>query len=507
MMVRGKIKKGSYYDSITLMRVGKAVAALEGVTDAAVVMGTQTNKGILGASGLYLSDFDATGDTDLLIAIKSETEAAVEKAMAEVENELKEAMKKKSGGSGAARPSSLEGAVEVLPGANMAIISVAGRYAGDVAMEALERGLHVMLFSDNVPLETEIALKKYGRDHGLLVMGPDCGTAIVNGAPLAFANIVPRGSIGVVAAAGTGLQEVTCLIANEGGGISQALGTGGRDVKKDVGGIMFIEGLKALAADEKTKAILLISKPPHPEVLKKIEEVIRGVKKPVVSMFLGDESAIGPRTLEEAALTVLALSKGESAEEAMRLVESRDMEMQKTAKKLAERLAGRKFIRGLFSGGTFCAEAQVIFRKLGLKGVFSNAPTAGAAKLKDSLKSEQHSIVDYGEDEFTVGRPHPMIDFSLRNKRIQAEASDSKTAIILLDVVLGFGAHMDPASELTPVVREAARNVAVVCSVTATEADPQHRRQVIEALEEAGAIVLPSNAAACHMAGFIVSNL
>ena len=242
MMVRGKIKKGSYYDSITLMRVGKAVAALEGVTDAAVVMGTQTNKGILGASGLYLSDFDASGDTDLLIAIKSESEPAVEKAMAEVENQLKEAMKKKSAGGAAARPSSLEGAVEVLPGANLAMISVAGRYAGDGAQEALEAGLHVMLFSDNVSLETEVALKKFAHKNGLIVMGPDCGTAIINGVPLAFANVVPRGPIGVVGASGTGLQEVTCIIANEGSGISQAIGTGGRDVKEDVGGIMFLDG-------------------------------------------------------------------------------------------------------------------------------------------------------------------------------------------------------------------------------------------------------------------------
>ena len=507
MIVRGEIKKGSYYDSITLMRVGKAVAALDGVTDAAVVMGTQTNKGILGASGLYLSDFDAAGDTDLLIAVKAEAGAAVDQALAEVEKELKEATKKKSAGGAAARPSSLEGAVEVLPGANLAIISVAGRYAGDVAMEALERGLHVMLFSDNVSLEKEIELKKYGRDHGLLVMGPDCGTAIINGAPLAFANIVPRGPIGVVAAAGTGLQEVSCLIANEGGGISQALGTGGRDVKKDVGGIMFIEGIKALAADDKTKAILLVSKPPHPDVLKSIEAVTAALKKPVVSMFLGDETSKGPHTLEEAALTVLALSRGESAEEARRAVESRDLEMKKTAKKLAARLQGRKYVRGLFSGGTFCAEAQVIFRKLGIRGVFSNAPTAGAAKLKDSLHSEQHSVVDYGEDEFTVGRPHPMIDFSLRNKRIEAEANDPATAVILLDVVLGFGANMDPAPELAPVVAKAAKKVAVVCSVTGTDRDPQNRPKVIEALEQAGAIVLPSNAAACFMAGFIAGNL
>ena len=254
MIVTGQIRKGAYFESVTLMRVGKEMAGLRGVADAAVVMGTKSNKAILSSGGLFATEFKDAGDTDLLIAVKAETQTAAEAALAAVDGLLKQTVKK-TGTSGELRPTSLEGALDVMPDANLALISVAGRYAGDEAMRALENGLHVMLFSDNVPLEKEIKLKKFAQKKGLLVMGPDCGTAIINGVPLAFANAVNRGNIGVVAAAGTGLQEVSCIISNEGAGISQAIGTGGRDVKKEVGGIMFIEGLKALAKDKDTRVI------------------------------------------------------------------------------------------------------------------------------------------------------------------------------------------------------------------------------------------------------------
>ena len=259
MTIASQIKKGAYFDSVTLMRVGKELAALPGVADAAVVMGTKSNQAILAASGLLSSQFKHAGDTDLLIAIKARTDKAAQGALAAVDALLSKATRKSSTSS-EVRPVSLDGALKVLPGANLALISVAGRYAGELARRALESGLHVMLFSDNVALEQEIELKQFARKRGLLVMGPDCGTAIINGVPLAFANAVNRGSIGIVAAAGTGLQEVSCIISNEGAGISQAIGTGGRDVKQEVGGIMFIEGLKALAQDEQTRVILLVSK-------------------------------------------------------------------------------------------------------------------------------------------------------------------------------------------------------------------------------------------------------
>ena len=503
MIVLGQIKRGAYFDSVTLMRVGKELSSMAGVVDAAVVMGTRSNKDILHSSGLLTNQFEKATDTDLVVAVKAENEKAAAEAIAKVDGLLKGATKK-SAATGDTLPTSLDGALKVVPGANVAIISVAGRYAGDLAMQALEQGLHVMLFSDNVALEKEIELKKFAAKKGLLVMGPDCGTAIINGVPLAFANVVCRGSIGIVAAAGTGLQEVSTIISNEGAGISQAIGTGGRDVKKDVGGIMFIEALKALAADKETSVILLVSKPPHKDVLSRITNVIKTIRKPVVQMFIGSNAKNGPATLEQAAHMAVALAKEADPAVALKKLATRDEAISKHARTLAaKRGKKQKYVRGLFSGGTFCAEAQIIFDGM-LKDVYSNAPTGKSKELTDSLKSQKNTVIDLGEDEFTVGRPHPMIDFSLRNKRILAEAADPETAVILLDVVLGYGSNMDPASEISGTIREASRKVSVVCSITGTNGDPQNRSKVEAALKKAGAIVMPSNAAACKLAMAVV---
>lgn len=503
----GQIRTGAYFDSVTLMRVGKEIAALPGVIDAAVVMGTESNRAILNSSGLLSARFDKASDTDLLVAVKGETETATQSALAAVDGLLKKTVHTTTTG-GESRPTSLAGALHIIPGANLALISIAGRYAGDEAMRALENGLHVMLFSDNVPLEKEIALKKFAQKRGLLVMGPDCGTAIINGVPLAFANVVNRGNIGIVAAAGTGLQEVSCTISNAGAGISQAIGTGGRDVKQEVGGIMFLEGLKALARDAQTRVILLVSKPPHKDVLRRIEKLAKTIRKPIVTSFVGAAtSGDGSATLEEAALIAVASALGQPRDKVSTRLVARDEEIRRIAKREAgKRKKHQKYVRGLFSGGTFCAEAQILFKTL-LTGVYSNAPVGNAKQLRDSLVSQKHSVIDLGEDEFTVGRPHPMIDYSLRNRRILAEAADPETAVILLDVVLGYGAHPDPAAELSSVVRQASRKVSVVCSITGTNRDPQNRGRVEAALRKSGATIMPSNAAACKLAGQIIQCL
>ena len=508
MITRTKIIKGSYFDSVTLMRVGRELNGMPGVADAAVVMGTAANKNILKNSGLLTRDLAAARDVDLLLAVKAREKASADKALAAAENLLKQASRRTGESGREDKPSSLDAATRILPEANMAVISVAGRYAGPLAMECLRKGLHVMLFSDNVPLEQEIALKKFARSKGLLVMGPDCGTAIINGAPLGFADAVERGPIGVIASAGTGLQEVTCLISNAGSGISQAIGTGGRDIKKDVGGIMMTEGLQALAADPDTKVILIISKPPDPPVMKKILRHVKQIRKPVVTLFLGHPIADGPTDLEEAALMAVEIARGGNMEAVRHRLAERDRDLRARARALASRCRRQqRFIRGLFCGGTFCAEAQVILSSLIKEPLYSNVPAPSVKKLKNSLQSEAHTLLDFGEDEFTVGRPHPMIDFSLRNQRILQEADDPETAIVLLDVVLGYGAHPSPAGELAPVVHKAVRSVHVICSVTGTDRDPQHRGAVERALIEAGAIVMPSNAAACKLAGNVAKLL
>jgi succinyl-CoA synthetase alpha subunit len=368
-----------------------------------------------------------------------------------------------------------------------------------------------MLFSDNVSLASEIALKRLAREKGLLMMGPDCGTAILNGVPLAFANAVNRGDIGIVAAAGTGLQEVSTILSNEGAGVSQAIGTGGRDVQREVGGIRCLEALAALRDDPATRVVVLISKPPHETVLRRIGEACAGIGKPVIAAFLGADEAtvrqygmIPAATLEEAALVAAALSKCHHAEVARKFLEARLCEIHNAAARATGRFtAPRKYVRGLFSGGTFCAEAQLIFRAHAIGNVYSNVPMAPFAPLADLWKSQAHTLIDLGDDAFTVGRPHPMIDYSLRNRRITEESNDPETAVILLDVVLGYGAHPDPAGELVPVIAAASRHVTFVCSITGTPQDPQDRRRVESALRAAGVRVFPSNAAAAEFAAQI----
>ena len=521
MTTKGRIKTGEYFDSVTLMIAGRDVAKMPGVLDAAVVMATRENRSILKSSGLWLAEFERAGDVDLILAVKSENPETADRALASAEEQLK-GLRSRTETSQEERPRSLSGALEALPGANVALISIAGRYAGGEAMKALKAGLHVMLFSDNVPIESEIELKSFARKLGLLVMGPDCGTAIINGVPLAFANVVARGDIGIVAAAGTGLQEVSTLLSNQGSGVSQAIGTGGRDVKKEVGGIMFLEGIKALREDPATKVIVLISKPPHESVLKRIGESLQGVEKPVVAVFLGAEAEIAEHygmiaaaTLEEAALAAAALSKGSSADAAQTALAARREKVAELALRHAKRAAkGQKYVRGLFSGGTFCAEAQLVFKDLGVKNVHSNVPLPPSNALADAWKSVGHALIDLGEDAFTVGRPHPMIDYSLRNRRILDEAKDPETAVILLDVVIGYGSNMDPVAELAPVIRDslalarkAKRQLLFACSVTGTPQDPQDRNKVAKGLKDAGALVFESNAAASIFAAHAARNL
>lgn len=505
MVICGKLLKGKYFDSVTLMRVGKALTELAGVDDAAVVMGTAENREILAAAGLLLADFTAAGGADLLVALRCADDAAGDAALARLDELLKE-MKPASAGAVDFRPGSLEGALQQLPGANLALISLAGRYAAAEARKSLERGLHVMIFSDNVPLEDEISLKQLAGERGLLLMGPDCGTAIINGAPLGFANAVRRGRIGIVAASGTGLQEASSLIHNLGEGVSQAIGTGGRDVKAAVGGRTFLAALEALADDAQTEVILLIAKPPDAAVLQKIRDRLRSIHKPTIAFFLGedDPAADAPQTLEAAAYRAVALARGQNRDEYKTIYSLRQKEYANLAREITRRLdSGRRYLRGLYSGGTFCSEAQILFREQ-LKPLFSNIPGKGIGLLEDPLASRKHSLIDFGDDALTVGRPHPMIDFSLRTQRLLAEAQDPEVAVILLDVVLGFGAHPDPAAELEEALRQATAQTCVICSVTGTDQDTQSRIIVEKMLRDAGALVAPTHAAACQLAGMVL---
>ena len=515
MIIKGFIKKGEYFDSVSLMIVSRELSKLEGILDSAVVMGTKENRSILELVGLFLPEFENTSDTDLLIGFKAESEKIIDYALIRVE-ELFLEMRNKSDERIEFQPKSLEGAMKQLPDANLSLISVAGKYATFEAKKALENGLHVMLFSDNVSIEDELNLKKYALKKGLFVMGPDCGTAIINGVPLAFANVVNRGNIGIIAASGTGLQEVSSIISNAGSGISQAIGTGGRDVKNEIGGLMFIEGMEVLKNDPQTEVIVLISKPPDNEVLEKISLKIKRMKKPVIANFIGGNrdiikktGAITADTLEKTALFAVAVSKEKKINKSLKEIEKKSCEIDKLAEEeIKSKSKKQKYLRGLFSGGTLCDEAQLILKKM-IGDCYSNTPLNPDYKLKDSWKSEKNTILDLGDDKFTVGRPHPMIDFSLRNKKILEEAEDPEVAIILFDVVLGYGSNLKPAEELVPVLKKAKEispNISLLCSITGTDKDPQNRKNVKYNLEKAGVIVMSSNAAASELAGRIINH-
>ena len=515
MYVKGLIKSGEYYDSATLMLVSKDASSLPGVIEAAVVMGTKENKSILEDSGMLLPEFVNAKDTDLIIAVKSENEKVAEESVYKIVEMLKKS-KERISASAEFLPKSIEGALEIMPDANLCLISVAGRYAADVAMDALKRGLHVMIFSDNVPKEKAIEVKKYGYEHDLLVMGPDCGTAIINGAPLGFANVVNRGDIGIVSAAGTGLQEVSTIISNNGGGISQGIGTGGIDVKKEYGALSFLKGIEALRDDPETKVIVLISKPPHPEILEKIGNLTKTIQKPIVGILLGADpelvksiGAIPASTLEEGALLAVSLSKGVPMEKFKKELEDREQEIKKLADELSKKLKpSQKYFRGFFQGGTLTFETQVILKDF-IGYVNSNVPLDEKYKLKDSWKSEGHTVIDFGEDEFTVGRPHPQIDFSLRNKRLIEESKLPDVAIFYLDVVVGYGTNPKPKEELIPALKEAMKNsnALFVITVCATDKDPQNKKDLIQGLKEAGAIVFESNASATKFAGYVLKKI
>ncbi|HET9044384.1 MAG TPA: acyl-CoA synthetase FdrA [Burkholderiales bacterium] len=479
----------TYRDSVALMQLSARLRELPGVEEAAMIMATEGNLALLREVGL-LAGAVAARPSDLLVVVRAKTQAAAEAAIGRGEDALRAAAPAAAGtGPAAIVPRSIDMALAEAPASNLALISVPGEYAAAEAAKALARGLNVMLFSDNVALEDEVALKRRAAARGLLVMGPDCGTAILDGVPLGFANRVRRGPIGCVAASGTGLQQVTTLVDRLGLGVSQAIGTGGRDLSEAVGGVTMLAGLKLLAADRDTKVIVLISKPPAPAVAAKVIAEAAKARKPVVVNFIGADPAVRgkslhvARTLEDAARAAVALAQGRKPPKGPAV--SRVGALPRLGK-------SQRYVRGLFSGGTFCYEAEGILR----------------AALGESWQAGGHSLVDLGDDVYTRGRPHPMIDHRLRNERIVREAKDPAVAVILFDVVLGHGAHPDPAAEMAPALRaarQANRRVAFVGSVCGTGTDPQGLARQEAALRKAGVLLAPSNAAAARIAARIVA--
>ena len=498
MQLQATVRQNQYQDSVRLMQISRQASALPGVAKVLALLGTDSNKKVLADLGLMDATVDAATANDLVICIEAETDEAIAGALAEVDARLTSVS---TGPATQEKPKSLEEAVGRLPGANVAMISLPGQFAKLDVAAALEKGLHVMLFSDNISLADEAELKQRAVDKGLLLMGPDCGTAIINGVALALANVVRRGDIGLAAASGTGIQEVTCLIDRFGGGVSHAIGVGGRDLKKEIGGAMMCQAIRTLAQDPATKTLVVLSKPGAPEVMAKVLAEARASGLRVVTCLLGSDQTAGVdgeangmtcvATLEEAAFAALGRPVPETVLPAS---------LHARAKALA---SARQYLRGLYSGGTLCYETLFLLKDA--LDIQSNVAITPALKLHYPVKGKSHCCVDLGEDEFTQGRPHPIIDLGLRLERLAEDMADPTVKVILLDLVLGYGAHRNPATELAEALTAASQGLPdggplVFVHVCGTDADPQNRQVQEELLQKAGAFLFPTNAQAARAA-------
>jgi len=508
------IRKNEYHDSVFLMRVGRRLSEHKGVLQAAALMGTEKNKGLLAEIGVSGAEISAATPNDLILAVQAENQQTLTAVLENIDPWLHPDAGR------AIRPAirTLDEAIAHQPHSNVAVISVPGAYAAREAQKTLEHGLNVFLFSGNVPVESELALKEYARERGLIVMGPDCGTAIIRGIGIGFANVVRRGPIGVIGASGTGMQEFTTLVHRAGTGISHAIGTGSRDLSDAIRGISFLSALDALESDAQSEVIVILSKPPGAQTLEMLAARILRCRKPVVACFLGLRKDLPvanipyypARNLDEAAGLAVQIATGNpppcfqvNSPELGALIRGERSGM----------MPQQKYIRGIFAGGTFCYQAQQILQDDGIV-VNSNAPLEGNRQLFDPMRSVEHTLVDMGADDFTAARPHPMIDPSLRRERILAEAQDPQVAVLLLDFILGFNSSADPAGELAPAIVEAkdkARRrggyLSVVASLCGTEEDPQGLEQQVKRLEEAGVVVFPSSARAAMFCARVATKL
>ena len=610
-VIVNEVRRGFYLDSIALMQLSAHLAALPGVEDAVAMTGAPSNLEIMRAAGLLAPSGEAAEPNDLVLAVRAADEAAAEAAFAHARTALEREVAPAADGGW--RPRTLDGALDRMADANLVLISTPGACAAREARRALDRGLNVMLFSDNVPLRSERTLKERAHALGLLVMGPDCGTAYIAGAPLAFANVVSRGRVGVIAASGTGLQEVSVLLTRAGGGISHGVGVGGRDLCDAVGGVSTLDAIDLLASDAGTDHLILVSKPPGPRTARRVFERLAGVGKPCTAVVFGGgggKDGIATPPAEPAlASTLKAAREGEveapprgpastpmpkaavgggietlpaglvlvptlkaAVERALRCSIAPEYDAEAVARDAAARLGeGRRTLLGLFCGGTLATEAHAVLAAAGLdvasnvasptpesvgggalpaglldaasnatsstpedaggdafpagrldvaSGPTSPAPedaggdifpagrlgiasnTASAAR---SGPDAPHTVVDLGADEYTAGRPHPMIDPAPRTTRLREALAEPGVAVVLLDVVLGLGAHPDPARPVCDAVREAiGEGPAVVASVCGTRDDPQDYERQAAMLGDAGVIVAPSNADAAAVAAAIL---
>ncbi len=491
MFTKITVRKNQYYDSVFLMGFNNRLSKVPGVVQTAVFMGSDANKEVLIGLGFNSTHFQSASANDLIVGISAEAQSAIDEIVTNLDQWLTEVTVSKA----SSEIRSLNQAFSYRSDSNLVVISVPGEFAAAETRRSLEAGKHVFLFSDNVSVDDEIDLKKYASQHGLLVMGPDCGTSLIGGVGIGFANAVRRGNIGAIAAAGTGLQEFTSMVHNFGYGISHAIGTGGRDLSDKVGGITTLMALNALEKDPSTDVIAVISKPPGQNTLKIVVEQISRCAKPVICCFIGINSLIDG----EGKIFKRARNIDEAVRLAIETIDGHIIQEEPVHSIRIKKHVKGKYLRGVFAGGTFCYQSQQILREGGIL-VHSNAPLNKSLGLDSPTQSYENTIIDMGDEFFMVGRPHPMINGSQRALRIVQEACDPNVGILLLDFILGFNSSMDPVGELIDSIQEAQKiaqsrgdELEVVASICGTDNDLQDLHMQKKLLIECGVTVFSSN--------------
>jgi FdrA protein len=493
------VRKNQYYDSVFLMGVNKRLSQVRGVRQTAVLMGSEKNKQLLTDIGIHDDRIEAAQPNDLIVAVIADTQQLVETAL----GSLDQALLTPEEGALVSHLHTLDDGLAEKPYANLAVLTIPGEYVYREARKALEAGLNLFIFSSNVPIDEELKLKQFAKEQRLLVMGPDCGTSILGGIGIGFTNVVRKGSIGVIGPSGTGLQEFTCQVHNSGYGISHAIGTGSHDLSDEIGGITALMALDALEADATTEVIAIIAKPAGKDTFNRLTARFKSCSKPVVGCFLGmprDEINTGKiiwtRTIDHA---VLAAIQAISNEAPLSVIQLSDQERELATRICSKLSSNQQFLRGLFAGGTFCYQSQQILIEAGLE-VHSNTPLNPQWRLAHPDRSVGHTLIDMGDDIYTLGKPHPMIDGSTRKQRILSESRDPSVAILLLDFILGYNASMDPVGDVLDAILEAkqamhqqAGELPIVASICGTNEDPQDLNLQTRLLREADVIVFQSN--------------
>ena len=504
-----------YMDSILILSVSRELMKLPGVRKAVAVMATDMNKTVVSEFGGTTPAVVNAGPNDLIVSLDCDDEAVISAAEAKVK-ELASGESAAHSEAAEVEYRSIPAAKQGVPEANICIISLPGEYAAAEAKTALANDLNLFIFSD-MDEDDELELKRIAHDKGLFVMGPGAGTAVVNGLSLGLMSKVRRGRIGIAAASGSGLQEVAVIIHQLGEGVSQAIGVGGHDLSQKVGGIMLLQAIDYFSSDPDTDVLVLVSKPPHPDTARKIYASLPK-DKPCVIFFLGGDAqeiraagAYAPATLEDAAVMAIQLLRGETPAEGDRVAALKSELAQAAAAERGRLAPGQKYMRGLFCGGTHSEEAVTLLQGF-VPALHSNIKFGKAELLQDRYQSVENSLVDMGDEVFTKGRPHPVMDPSILVDRLIQEAHDPETGVILFDLLYGYAIHPDPVSAIEDALREVARiereegrHICLIASLCGTDIDPQNVAEQARRLREYGVLIQPSNARAALLAGLIVS--